>query len=293
MRARIILGVVCALTVALVPAALGADDAKAPAGAPGEGRGRMAGRGVEAMVDVQEEFKALDADGDGQLTLREYARAAVARREFAACDKDRDGKLTKEEFASFRLGAGTGAQAGGEAMFERLDADKNGEITEAEAGRMWRMLSRSDANGDGKLSKEEWTKAREQLEKDMATRRGEEFASLDKNGDGALSFLELLGRERGGAGRAEAPAVEAGKNVEQPKGRQALGERLLRGMDTNGDGKIAKSEWTGAEERFKGLDTNGDGVIDAAEIQARTREMGRRPEAPKKAAEQPKAEEKK
>lgn len=280
MRKMLLLGAAFALLVVCAPAALGAEEGR---GRGGEGaRGGFAGRGMEALPDIQEEFKALDADGDGLLSVREYARSIMIRREFMACDKDRDGKVTKDEFTSFSFASMPGAQSrfNPESMLERLDADKNGEITEAEAGNAWRMLSRSDENQDGKVTKAELAKAREQREKEAAARRAEEFGRLDKNGDGTLSFAEMLGRlpaVRGDAPKAagetpRAPVAPGGEDG----GRAALGERLLRSMDRNADGKISKDEWTGPEERFTNMDANKDGVIDAAEIQARVRGMGER-----------------
>ncbi len=285
MRKMLLLGAAFTLLVVWAPAAAGAEEGKGR----GEGaRGGFAGFGLQNMPAVQEEFKALDADGDGQLSVREYARSVSARSEFYACDKDRDGKVTKDEFTSFSFASIPGAQNrfSPESMLERLDADKNGEITEAEAGNAWQMLSRSDENQDGKVTKAELAKAREQREKEMAGRRAEEFGTLDKNGDGAISLLELLGRQAGRRGEApkatETPKAEPGKAAEALKGRGAVGERLLRTMDRNGDGKIAKDEWTGPEERFTNMDANKDGIIDAAEIQARVRGMSGRGEEAKK-----------
>ncbi|MBN9549429.1 MAG: EF-hand domain-containing protein [Alphaproteobacteria bacterium] len=46
------------------------------------------------------------------------------------------------------------------------------------------------------------------------------------------------------------------------------GQRILRRLDTNGDGAISKEEMMAARERlFKRLDRNGDGVIDEKEIE--------------------------
>ena len=123
-------------------------------------------------------------------------------------------------------------------------------------------------------------------QKQMAERRAEEFGTLDKNGDGSLSFAELLGRQAGRRGDAPKTAGETPRAPAAPGGeaggRAAVGERLLRTMDRNADGKISKDEWTGPEERFTNMDANKDGIIDAAEIQARVRGMGGRGEEAKK-----------
>lgn len=223
--------------------------------------------GGEAPEGIRTEFQALDADGDGSLSLREYARAVFARQELLGADKDRDGKLTREEYASYvppMLVAipGQGASDRWEGLFERLDNDKSGDVTESEAGQAWNMLRRSDANADGKVTRDEQAKARENMEKAMKARRAGEFSQLDKNGDGSLSFVELLGqstympRLRGEkAGPPEPMRLK-------PAGRDGA----LRAMDKNGDGKVSREEFTGPEERFKARDKNGDGVLEGDEL---------------------------
>jgi len=223
-------------------------------------------RGGGTPEGIRAEFKALDADGDGALSEREYARAFFARREFMGADKDRDGKLSREEYASYVppvLAAvpGQGAFERWEELFDSLDKDKSGDITESEAGQAWNMLRQADANGDGKVTKEEQGKARENREKRTKERRAAEFAQLDKDGDGSLSFVELLGQTtfmpRVRAGEVRAPAAP---------GRLPAVRDRLRAMDKNGDGKVSRDEFTGPEERFKARDKNGDGVLEGDEL---------------------------
>jgi len=40
-------------------------------------------------------------------------------------------------------------------LFKRLDTDKDGKVTEAEAGRLWARLSRLDTNNDKAVDKKE------------------------------------------------------------------------------------------------------------------------------------------
>ena len=44
-------------------------------------------------------------------------------------------------------------------IFAKLDANKDGKITEQEAGKAWARLERADANNDGAVTKEELAKA--------------------------------------------------------------------------------------------------------------------------------------
>jgi Ca2+-binding EF-hand superfamily protein len=107
-------------------------------------------------------FAALDADGDGTLTKDELAAAPRALRKL---DKNDDGRLTSNEFAAapsrrppFGFG-GRGAPGGRQSPAE--------------------MLARMDANGDGKISKDE-----------LPERMRERWDRMDTNGDGFVDKKE-------------------------------------------------------------------------------------------------------
>lgn len=110
--------------------------------------------GSSARLD----FATLDADGDGQITPSEMR--AGARGRFATQDTDGDGFLTAEEAASAKA-----------ARF---------------ASRFERMLSRRDANGDGRLSLEELHPSDENED-----RRARMFERLDTDRSGGISQEEL------------------------------------------------------------------------------------------------------
>ena len=102
------------------------------------------------------------------------------------------------------------------------------------------MLANADENGDGKISRAEFTDARARL-----------FARIDRNGDGFLSKDDmpqgLLGRRRGGDRMQQAMTM----------------------LDKNGDGRISRDEFVnGPGLLFDRADTNHDGVIDARELAA-------------------------
>ncbi|RME81436.1 MAG: hypothetical protein D6771_08305 [Zetaproteobacteria bacterium] len=81
---------------------------------------------------------------------------------------------------------------------------------------MW--LKKADANGDGKVTKEEFMNAaRAYAEK--------KFAWLDANGDGVID----------------------------EKDRAARHERMFDRMDANHDGKITREEWRAFHEKMRAM----------------------------------------
>lgn len=87
------------------------------------------------------------------------------------------------------------------AMMEKLDANKDGAISRAEAdAAKAERFARVDANKDGAVTQDEMRAHHEARKAEHAAKRagrmGEHFAKMDKNGDGRLTQDEF-----GGAGR--------------------------------------------------------------------------------------------
>lgn len=95
------------------------------------------------------------------------------------------------------------------------------------------LLKRADTNGDGQISRDEWT------------RKARGFDRLDRNHDGAITGDE-----------AQAAARE---RIERRR-------KALERIDKNNDGQIARDEWPGKPETFARRDRNNDGVISRDEM---------------------------
>ncbi len=100
-----------------------------------------------------------------------------------------------------------------------------------------------DANGDGKVTREE-----------METHMQARFEGADTNGDGSLSRDELLARVK------EDQAKRADKYV----------SHMIERHDANGDGALTMEEMRSRKhgKRFDKMDADGDGAISKAEFEA-------------------------
>ncbi|OPZ11610.1 MAG: transaldolase/EF-hand domain-containing protein [candidate division BRC1 bacterium ADurb.BinA364] len=177
-------------------------------------------------------------------------------------DKDGDGALSKEEFMAFQ-----------EALFAKGDSNADGKLALEEIAAMLRRLSamgprpsesmpglppgvvppppppgatislfmRYDADGDGKISKDE-----------MPEKMRPFLASMDSNGDGFVDEEE--------AGALAQKAVPAAPAPGAPS------VSFLR-YDQDNDGAVSREEMPEAlGHLIDRLDANGDGKVDRAEL---------------------------
>jgi Ca2+-binding EF-hand superfamily protein len=121
------------------------------------------------------------------------------------------------------------------------------------------MFERFDKNGDGFVSKDEFTAGRTAF-----------FTQLDANGDGFIDQGELDKARAAWHQRMNKPAQGDTTQQSQSGGTaQPKPEHrgFLQRMDTDGDGKISAAEFAAAgDQMFSKLDKNGDGKLAQDEV---------------------------
>ena len=123
--------------------------------AGGTALARSGGHGHGPQID----FETMDRDGDGQITQAELQ--AMGEAHFADADTDNDGFLSAAE----------------------LEAQAMARAAQHAA----RMMERMDANGDGKVTREEFMQGHDAM-----------FDAMDTNGDGVIDAEERSGHHRHG-----------------------------------------------------------------------------------------------
>jgi Ca2+-binding EF-hand superfamily protein len=149
-------------------------------------------------------------------------------------------------------------------MFARIDADRDGFITQAEGQALRGQLQ--NRRGGQRMARAA----------DPA-RRGQLFERLDANRDNVISRDEWARAE---ALRGERPAngQRAGLREQRMAMRGRLGGAMLRAADANRDQRISLAEAEAAAlQRFERLDLNRDGRVTREERQqARQQRQGSR-----------------
>lgn len=152
---------------------------------------------AQVQAKVQERFGKIDANRDGAVTQAEFdahrntMKAERSAERFASLDSDRNGQISRAEFdagASARKARRDEAGADGKShhgrhmrghhrgmggnWFARLDANKDGRVTLAEAtAKPLAMFDRADANKDGTVTPEERKAARDALRAEWGAKR--------------------------------------------------------------------------------------------------------------------------
>lgn len=240
-------------------------------------------RSQAPVAPPRETFQQLDANGDKVIEpgeVPEKARPAFERL-LKLGDADKDGKLSAPEFRDLiQSMRGPGAPAAGAnlgvfsgdpmAQFKAMDKDGDGKVTRTEFPGRPAMFERVDANKDGVLEASE-VKALAGAAKKAAPAPaaaagmpGGRFKAMDKDGDGKLSKDEYQGPPAF-FGRLDADKDGSLTPAEMAEAPRVMAE-ALRMMDKDGDGKISRDEFRGAPQQFDRLDADKDGFVTTEEI---------------------------
>ena len=142
----------------------------------------------------------------------------------------------------------------GNLLLAALDTDGDGALSAEELELVSQSLLKLDKNSDGELTANEFTA-------EPSRQRGVPFGGRPGGGFGGRPGGGFGGRSGGFGGR---PGGFGGR----PGGGRPNPAEMLARMDTNGDGKVAKSEVPEQMlQRWSQMDTNDDGFIDKKELE--------------------------
>lgn len=125
-------------------------------------------------------FETLDTNNDGKIDRTEASAALTGRMDGA--DADGDGIITAAELKAHMVAAAIQrAETNAARMLERLDANKDGQIsteelakvTDRQQERFTRMFNRLDRDEDGAISKAEYDRMADRMDR-RGDKRGEQ-----------------------------------------------------------------------------------------------------------------------
>ncbi|MBI3678453.1 MAG: EF-hand domain-containing protein [Proteobacteria bacterium] len=224
------------------------------------------GQVTRAELEQASNQRFIDASGGkDSLTAEQFAEQAAkdfrdrTERTFHDIDWNSDGKVSLEEYF-----------VPGRAAFQALDRDAAGSVA---CTRAQTVSDTSDGNNRAARSKS------------RGGPRGAQSLAVfcrenDLNKDGTVTHAELdqatKQRFASAAGTAKELSPQAYTALEEARFKD-INARLFQRMDTNGDGKVTKEEYTARDIKlFARLDKNADGIVTKAEAAS-----GRRTKTPR------------
>lgn len=229
-----------------------------------DGEGRVSREAFERFRRAR--FAQTDQDGDGSVDVEEYVEefadrldvdldAARARQieqtraRFAAIDANGDGFIDADEYTASGERAFTRYLSMVRETAERSPRGRRDVLRMPTTHSREGMLALYDADGDGRVGREEFDRA-----------RMEAFSRTDANGDGRLDLGEYLAEYEDRLDRHI--AVRRQSALDQARVR-------FDALDTDKDGRVSWAEYAASGERmFARADVDGDGVVDAADVAA-------------------------
>jgi Ca2+-binding EF-hand superfamily protein len=203
--------------------------------------------------NLRTQFRAADQDNNGYLDKNEARSSRFFGAMFQVLDADGDGKLFEKEVRAY-LDAYQKLQGQATTRCATLTASDRGQG----------LFDFLDTNHDGRLSQREMRQAVKLL------------AALDRDGDGYISRAEIPRNFQFIVSQGVASTNTDGRDqrVATGDGMQSpalpvptAGPLWFRKMDRNHDGDVSRREFLGSDETFDRIDTDGDGLISVEEAE--------------------------
>lgn len=185
------------------------------------------------MAPAQSKRMKLDANNDGVIDRAEAGKHERLAAKFDQLDKNGDGRLTADERPQRSGKQGKRGMDGHHGGMMKADANKDGNITRAEAAanpKLAAKFDKLDGNRDGVVD-------RADMQARMLERKNAWFASADSNQDGRLSQAEMEG----------ATAKRQAKHPQKAQ-KHTAAERFQK-LDRNNDGSISREELQSRRQR--------------------------------------------
>ncbi len=222
-------------------------------------------------------LKKLDTNNDGTVTLDEFLKPATDR--FAELDTSKDGMLEPAELTA-RMQERADQRA--RIMMARMDANGDGKVTKEEfentSHRGWRGKHRGHHGEHGGFHrmKDEMKHQQDSAAEDDDAAKVDADAKVD-----AAGAQDETKSERRRGNRAERRAKmfdrfdangDGAITIDDLKARSAeriswVQKRTMHVLDKNSDGKVGLDEYTArAKQRFADVDLDNDGKITASDL---------------------------